>query len=170
MNTEWIKTLAPLIGTALAGPFGGAAAGFLADKLGVKESTVEAVSEVLSTQKLTGDQLASIKAAEIEFQRFMETNKITLAQIEAADTKSARDMQIAVRSNMPAILTCIVTVGFFGILGFMILNPDIKQSEAMILLLGALNTSFGTAVGFWLGSSHGSQNKDALLAQAPAIK
>ena len=30
MNTDWIKTLAPMIGTALAGPLGGAAAGFLA--------------------------------------------------------------------------------------------------------------------------------------------
>ena len=34
---DWLKQLAPLLGTALAGPLGGAAAAFIADKLGVEQ-------------------------------------------------------------------------------------------------------------------------------------
>ena len=35
---DWIKNIAPLVGTALGGPLGGAAAAFLADKLGIDYS------------------------------------------------------------------------------------------------------------------------------------
>ena len=41
---DWLKTLAPLLGTALGGPLGGAAASFIADKLGIENKTIEAVS------------------------------------------------------------------------------------------------------------------------------
>ena len=35
-----IKGLAPMLGTALAGPLGGAAASFIADKLGIETKTI----------------------------------------------------------------------------------------------------------------------------------
>ena len=52
---DWLKTIAPMIGTALGGPLGGAAAAFLADKLGIETKTVEAVSEVLNSGRMTPD-------------------------------------------------------------------------------------------------------------------
>jgi len=89
---DWLKTLAPALGTALAGPLGGAAAAFLADKLGIESKTVEAVSEVLNSGKMTPEQISSIKLAEIDFQKFLESNKIKLEEIAAADRGSAREM------------------------------------------------------------------------------
>ena len=70
---DWLKTLAPLIGTALGGPLGGAAAAFLADKLGIEYKTVEAVTEVLNSGQMTPDQISAIKLAELDFKKFTET-------------------------------------------------------------------------------------------------
>ena len=164
-NTDWIKNLAPLIGSALAGPLGGAAAGFLADKLGVKESTVEAVTDALTSQKMTGDQLVGIKAAEIEFQKFLETNKIDLVKLANEDRGGARDMLVATKSLTPSVLTYLITIGFFGILiGLMTGVAD--KSDALMVMLGSLGTAWTASCSFWFGSSHGSQNKDKMLANS----
>ena len=89
---EWIKSLLPLIGTALGGPLGGAAAAFAADKLGLDSKDVKAVSEVLNSGKLSPEQISSLKLAEIDFQKFLESNKIKLEEVAAADRNSARDL------------------------------------------------------------------------------
>lgn len=159
---EWLKTLAPLLGTALAGPLGGAAAGFIADRLGVKESTVEAVTDVLNSGKMTADQIASLKQAEIEFQKFLEANKIRLEEIHAGDRKSARDMQVATQSAVPAILALLVTIGFFGILAYM-LKGDYRPTDALLVMLGSLGTAWTSIVAFYYGSSQGSAAKNAIL-------
>ena len=74
---DWLKQLAPLLGTALGGPIGGAAASFLADKLGIESNTIEAVTNILNSGKLSPEQISAVKLAEIDFQKFLETNKIT---------------------------------------------------------------------------------------------
>lgn len=164
---DWLKTLAPLLGTALAGPLGGAAAGFIADKLGVKESTVAAVTDVLNSGKMTADQIASLKAAELEFQKFLEGNKIRLEEINAGDRKSARDMQMATGSWVPGVLALVIVAGFFGILVAMMLNVlNVSDQQSLLILLGALSAGFGAVLNFYFGSSHGSQAKSALLVQS----
>jgi len=155
---DFLKTLAPLLGTALAGPLGGAAASFIADKLGIESKTVEAVNEVLNSGKLSPDQLSQIKLAELDFKKFLEQNKIDLAKLDVDNTKSARDMQTATKATTPALLTYLITLGFFGILASLLLY-EVRPSEPLLIMLGALGAAFGAAVNFWLGSSHGSSVK-----------
>ena len=57
---DWLKTIAPMLGTALGGPLGGAAAEFVADKLGLSEKTVDAVTSVLQSGQMTADQITQI--------------------------------------------------------------------------------------------------------------
>lgn len=164
---DWLKQIAPLIGTALAGPLGGAAAAFLADKLGIEEKTVQAVTTVLSESKLTPDQIAQVRIAEIEFQKFLKQNQIDLEAVHAADRKDARDMLKVTRSRVPAVLSVFVTVGFFGILvGLMMGKLQVSDSQALLLLLGSLATAWGAVMNFWLGSTNGSQDKTSLLANS----
>jgi gas vesicle protein len=168
---NWLKELAPMIGTALGGPLGGIAAGFIADKLGVEEKTVKAVSDVLNSGKMTADQIASLKVAEIEFQKFLKQADIDLERINAADRDSARNMQVQTRSMIPGALAMLITSGFFGILvGMMLGLLNVSDQQSLLILLGALATAWGGVVNFYFGSSHGSQNKDALLAQAGPVK
>jgi gas vesicle protein len=168
---DWIKSVAPLLGTALGGPFGALAASFIADKLGVETKTVDAVTKALSDGKMTPDMVVQIKLAEIDFQKFTEANGITLEQLSVQNTQGARDMQVATRSWVPAALAIIITVGYFGILvGMMTGVLKVSDNQALMILIGALSAGFGTVLNFFLGSSHGSQTKDVMLANSTLVK
>jgi hypothetical protein len=168
MDLSWIKTVAPMIGSALGGPLGGMAVGMLAEKLGVQEKTIAAVTTAISDSKLTPEQVSSIRQAEIEFQKFLGQNKIDLERINMENTKSAREMQIANRSYTPQVLSFVITVGFFGVLYYM-LTMEAKPTEALLIMLGSLGTAWAAVCNFWFGSTAGSARKTDLLAQAPAI-
>lgn len=169
--TDWLKTIAPLIGTALGGPFGGVAASFLADKLGIESKTVEAVTSALSSGKMTPEQIAQIKLAEIDMVKWAGDNNVKLEQLAVQNTQGARDMQIATRSWVPASLALIITIGYLGILvGLMMGVLTVADNQVLLILIGALATGFGTVLNFFLGSSHGSQSKDAMLAQSVPAK
>jgi hypothetical protein len=146
----------------MGGPLGGAAAAFIADKIGVSEKTVEAVSEVLNSGKMSADQIASIKMAEIEFRKFLEQNKLDLEKIAAADRDSARKMQIETRSIVPGVLALLITLGFFGILAWM-LAGDYTPTDALLVMLGSLGTAWTSIVAYYYGSSSGSQQKNSIL-------
>ena len=160
---DWLKTLVPMLGTALGGPLGGAAAAFIADKLGLDGKTVEAVSDVLNSSKMTPDQIAALKLAEIDFNKFLQQNKIDLARLDVDNTKSARDMAATTKSLTPAVMSYLITGGFFGILGYM-MSSSYQSSEPLLVMLGSLGTAWVAVVNFWFGSSHGSQAKDKLMA------
>jgi hypothetical protein len=165
---ELLAKLAPLLGTAIAGPFGGIAASFLADKLGVSEKTVTAVTEALNGDKMTPDQVAQIKLAEIEFKKWMGDNQLKQEQLAYEDTKSARDMQIGTKSITPSILTWIVVTLTLLAEGALLFNQIPPGADPIILgrVLGTMDSALMLVLGFWFGSSHGSQNKDALLANS----
>lgn len=167
---EWLKTLAPLLGTALAGPIGGAAASFIADKLGVQEKTVQAVTEVLNSGKLTPEQLTQIKEAEIEFKKFLESNKIKLEEIAASDRNSARDLLKTTRSYVPATLTFIITFGYFAVLiGMMMKQFEVADSQVMLIMLGQLGTAWGVCIAFWMGTTKSSADKTEMIANSKPL-
>lgn len=169
---DWIKTIAPLIGTALGGPLGGAAASFIADKLGVNEKTVEAVSKVLNDGKLSPEQIVQVKDAELEFKKFLETNKIKLEELAQQDRKSARDMLIATRAKTPAILTWIIVLAVLGLEGFLLVSgtPDNIDPLVMGRIMGTLDMALGLVLAYWFGTTSGSTAKTELLANSMPVK
>lgn len=165
--SDWLKALAPTLGTAIGGPLAGAAASFIASKLGMSDSSIESVAEVLSSNKLTPEQLGSIKLAEIDFKKFLEANKIDLERIALANTQGARDMRIATKSVTADVLAVVVVAGFFAILVLMMTGSlTVSDQQALLILLGSLSAGFGAVLNFFFGSSKGSQNKDVLLASS----
>ena len=168
MDLSWIKTVAPMIGSALGGPLGGMAVGMLAEKLGVQEKTIAAVTTAISDSKLTPEQVSSIRQAEIEFQKFLGQNKIDLERINMENTQGARQMHIAKQGYTPQVLSFVITVGFFGVLYYM-LTMEAKPTEALLIMLGSLGTAWAAVCNFWFGSTAGSARKTELLSQAPAI-
>jgi hypothetical protein len=160
---DFLKNLVPMIGTALGGPFGAVAATFAANALGLDSKDVKTVSDVLTGGSMTADQVTQLKLAELEMAKWMADNEIRKDQLSMENTKDARDMQKQTRSFFPATLSTIITVGFFGILTSMLVN-DIKPSEPLLVMLGALGAGFGAVVNFWLGSNSSSARKTELLA------
>lgn len=168
---DFLKTLAPLLGTALGGPLGGAAASFIADKLGLDSKDVKSISEVLNGGKMTPEQIAQVKLAEIDFQKFLESNKIKLEEIAALDRNSARELLKSTRSYVPATLTFGITIGYFVVLlGMMTKAFTVADSQVMLIMLGQLGTAWGVTIAFWFGTTSGSKDKTDILANSVPVK
>ena len=168
---DFLKTIAPMLGTALGGPLGGAAATFIANRLGMDDQTVEAVSKAITGGKMTPDQISQIKLAELEFEKFCKTNAIDLEKVHAGDRASARDMLRATGSYVPAILTFGITIGYFVVLlGMMLKQFTVADSQVMLMMLGQLGTAWGVTIAFWFGTTRNSQEKTNLLANSSPAK
>ena len=168
--TTIIKTVAPWIGTAIAGPLGGMAVEAAANALGVSAKTTDALKQALSGA--TPEQMLALKQADqafaVQMQQLGFADVEKLASLAVENTKDARAMQIQTRSRVPAILAVLVTMGFFGIL-FGMLAGWLKASDnqALLIMLGALGAAWGAIVNYYFGSSADSGRKTELLAQAP---
>ena len=168
-----IKTVAPWIGTALGGPLGGMAVEAAASALGLSDKTAESVKAAISGA--TPDQMLALKKADQDFALQMQAlgfkQVADLEAIAAGDRKDARDMQKATRSPMPAILSIIVVTGFLGLLTGMMLGAlKVSDSQALLLMLGALGAAFGAVMQFWFGTTRASEVKTELLAKAQPVK
>jgi hypothetical protein len=163
---EWLKTIAPTIATALGGPLAGMAVSAVAKAIGVSPDEVQ---DVISSGKLSAEQVASIQLAELELKKQAQSMNLDFAKLIAEDKKSARDMQIATKSWIPALLAVFVTIGFFGIL-LGLMTEHFKTSDALMLMLGSLATAWTGVMAFYFGSSASSQAKTELLAKSEPAK
>jgi hypothetical protein len=159
---EWLAQIAPGIATALGGPLAGLAVSAISKALGVDEKDVQST---IDSGKLTADQLTSLKQAEIQLQAQAQELGLNFEKLAVDDRKSARDMQSTTKSIVPPLLALLVTAGFFGILTALMLGYAQKSDELMIML-GSLGTAWTGIIGFYFGSSAGSQRKDELLHQS----
>lgn len=164
---EWLKTLAPTIATVLGGPLAGMAVQAIGSAMGMSDATGERINEVLTSGQMTGEQVAALKKAEIELKAKLAELQIKPEEIAAADRASARDMQTKTGSKIPGALAILITFGFFGILIGM-MTGDLRSTgntEALLIMLGALGAAWGAVVNFYYGSSAGSSAKNELLAK-----
>lgn len=167
---DFLRTMVPLLGTALGGPLGGAAAAFIADKLGIESKTVEAVTEVLNSGKMTPDQISAIKLAEMDFKKFLESNKIKMEEIAAADRNSARNREVQVKDNTNKILAFTVVGAFIAMVGATLMGFAKVESVLAGTLVGYLSAKAEQVLAYYFGSSAGSKDKTALLAKAEPVK
>jgi hypothetical protein len=162
---SWLEQIAPGIATALGGPLAGLAVTAISKALGIDEKDVQ---NTIESGKLTSDQLASIKQAEIELQKQANELGLDFEKLATDDRKSARDMQVATKSYIPAVLAIGVTIGFFGILvGLM--TDNVTKSDALLLMLGSLGTAWTAIVSFYFGSSAHSEKQTDMLHRSTPI-
>jgi hypothetical protein len=164
---EWLKQIAPTIATAMGGPLMGMAVSAVSKAIGVEPDKVQ---DIISSGKLTSEQIAQIKIAEIELKRQENELGLNFESLAVDDRKSAREMQATTRSIVPPVLAAIVTVGFFGILVMMLLGKVDSNNPPILMMLGSLGTAWTGIIAYYFGSSAGSQAKTDLLSKAPAIK
>lgn len=162
---EILASIAPTAASAILGPLGGVAVTALGKIFGVDNATVADISKVFQDGKMSPDQLTAIKQLEMQLKAEEQERGFRYAELEFKNTDSARKMQSETKSYFPATLSTIITIGFFGILLSM-LALDIKPSESLLVMLGALGAGFGSVVNFWLGSNSSSARKTELLATA----
>ena len=158
--------IAPTLATALGGPMAGLAVKTLSNVLlGHEEGTDEDLSNALGSA--TPEQLSNIKKIDADFKVRMKDLDIDLERISAGDRDSARKMQMETKDWVPKVLAVAITIGFFGILVWMLVyGMPPSGTEALLMMLGALGTAWTGVVNFYYGSSAGSKAKtDALTAK-----
>ena len=168
-----VKTVAPWIGTALGGPLGGMAVEAAAAALGLKEKTADAFKQAISGA--TPEQMLALKQVDQQFAKDMESlgfkNLEAMEAIAAGDRKDARAMAASTLSPVPALLSIVVTVGYFGVLiGMMTKWLIVADSQVALMMLGSLTTAWGVVMAFWFGTTRDSARKTDLLAQAAPVK
>ena len=154
-----LEQIAPTIATCLLGPAGGLAVTAISKALGIDEKDVQST---IDEGKLSADQIAQVKIAEIEFQKQTQELGLNFEKLATDDRKSARDMQIATKSWIPGALALGITFGFFGILIYMMAYA-ITPSNELLVMLGSLGTAWTGVVGYYFGSSASNSRKDEML-------
>jgi hypothetical protein len=156
--------VAPTIATALGGPLAGVAVKTLSNVLLGHENGSE--DDVKSSLAIASpDQLAALKKIDADFKVQMKELDIDLERIAAGDRDSARKMQTETKDWVPKLLAIVITLGFFGILVWMLVQGMPQTgTEALLMMLGALGTAWTGVVNFYYGSSAGSKAKNDILA------
>jgi len=157
--------LAPTLATALGGPMAGLAVKTLSNVLlGNEEGTEEDLVKALGSA--TPEQLANVKQIDADFKVRMKELEIDLERISSGDRDSARKREMTVKDHTPKILAAGITLGFFGCLFWMFVYGVPKNgNEALLLMLGALQTAFTGVIAYYFGSSSSSKAKDELISK-----
>jgi hypothetical protein len=150
-----LKGVAPVLATAVAGPAGGAAVGWLASKLGIPDDTIEGV-----TAALTSNPELTLKLKELDLE---------YAKLEVADRDSARTAYAAVATSehatkldkvvVPVLALGVVGLAFTLIGVLMFVNTPTDQQQIIIFALGFITSAAGQVLSFYFGSSQGSKDK-----------
>jgi len=167
--TDILKTLAPTVASALLGPLGGVAVAAIGHIIGIPDATTENITKAFQDGKITPDQLAEIKKLELQYQNDEKERGFKYTELEFKDKDSARQMQIVTKSSVPATLTFLITVGFFGVLVWMLFDVSENTPPALMYLLGSLNTAWTGCVAYWFGTTKSSADKTNIIAQSQPI-
>jgi len=161
---EWLNQIAPGIATALGGPLAGLAVTAISKALNIDEKDVQSTIE---SGKLSADQLASLKQAEIELQAKAQELGLNFEKLATDDRKSAREMQISTKSFVPALLSFLVVTAWVLIQYFLLTHVIAQEMRELVArILGTLDAALLLVLNFYFGSSSGSQQKDELLHQS----
>jgi hypothetical protein len=155
-----VRTVAPSIASAVGGPLAGMATRAISEALlGKPDGTEQELENAVASA--TPEQLLALKKAEQEFAVKMRELDIDLERISNEDRDSARNREVSLRDWTPRVLAGLITVGYFGVLFWMLRFglPSTGSSEALLVMLGALGTAWGGVVAYYFGSSAGSKEK-----------
>lgn len=158
---------APILGTLIGGPAGGAVGGLIAAALGT-EGTPDAVSEALKTNPDAAVKLKELQdSKDIKFAELAAEHAKMELSTAAADRANAREREVKTGDKTPRVLAAFVTLGFFATLGYLIYKgkPQDGMGDALLVMLGSLGTAWTGIIQYYFGSSAGSAQKTDILAR-----
>lgn len=162
-----LGSVAPMIGTAVGGPFGAMAGKLLGSALLDDEDATEAqIAQALQTAD--PETIAKIKEAELSFKATMKELDIKEVDLHLKDVQNARDMATKTTLVPQMILSAIFITGYF-VLVFILFSGQIKIDDSIRdmsnILIGVMTANIPSIMQFWFGSSHGSKTKGSPAKQ-----
>jgi hypothetical protein len=171
-----VESLAPTIASCIGGPLAGGAVSALERVFGLTPAPTATTDDrtaavAAAIEGATPEQLAAIRKADQDYDLAMKAAGFkdieTLAALKVQDVVSARTMQTTDKSWTPPLLTLVITVGFFTLLGmlFFVQVPDANK-PVIYSCLGTLGTVWLVACHFWFGSTSDTAQVNNLLASS----
>ena len=177
MNWDKVKaaigTVAPMLAATLGSPVAGIAVKALVDVFGLS-GTATPDDLVGALAGASPEQLVALKEAENKHVEFMAKigydHVEQLEQDTVADRNSARLREAALAEankadNTPKVLAALAVVTFIIFVAFVAIGqaPVESMRDGFWLLAGAVIATYKDVYGYYFGSSHGSQGKDATI-------
>lgn len=166
-----LGVVAPMLATAVGGPLAGTATTAIISALGLAADTPpEQVAAAVAGAN--GEQLAKLKQADDDFRVQMRELNIAADKLVFGDRASARDQTVnlakagsAVAWGAPAVSVMVLAV--FAAMSWQVFH--MAPGEATVLQIGMveiLKAAAISVVGYWVGSSAGSDRKSDMLANS----
>ncbi|HDR1858522.1 hypothetical protein ACFGYG_04865 [Pasteurella multocida] len=167
--SQSVGKVAAGIAPLLSGPAGIAVSvgGLIAEALGVDNSP-EAVQKALMNNV---DASLKLQEMQLKHAEFLEQARIQIMMLETesekarlADIQQAREVHKG--HFMPTVLTILLFIAMMAVIGGLFyFEVPLEMREVLMLLIGSISTAFTGAFNYWLGSSRGSAEKQAILAK-----
>lgn len=175
-----LSSLAPTLATMLGGPLAGTAVTALEGVFGLgsgagADGVTAAVAAGMTPEQISAVRAADQKHLEVLQQQGIDLDKLNadheaaLEATAAGDRDSARKLQMANHSVVPAGLTIFLTLAFVGIVlarmfgAFTAKDAADPLTNQMIAQLGMVWLASCT---YWFGTTRNSWDKTAMLAQS----
>ncbi len=165
-----VGAVAPVLGSALGGPLGGMALSAVSDALLGKPNGSE--GEITTALKAGGPEaLLKLKQADQAFATRMKELDIDVERLHHQDRASAREREHKTGDRAtPRGLALIIIGGFLAMVWFVISGKatgitDPLSAGLIGTLIGYVSAKADQVVSYYFGSSAGSAEKNALMAQ-----
>lgn len=168
-----VGPMAPTIGGLLGGliPFpGGAILGKVAGQVVAEALGVAPTPTAVAAAIQTGDPAAvqaALTEAEVKMKTEVEKHKADLEDVQDARATTVKYVAAGSSLSFGAVVVSIVVLLGFCIISFLAMKPDLAgvDKSVTLFLLGAWSGFAGSVITFWIGSSAGSADKSAQIAQ-----
>ena len=170
---DTLKSLAPTVATALLGPLGVVAVGAIGELFGISDATQDKIADVIKTGQMTPEQISGLKRLELEYLNNEKERGFKYAELAFKDRDSARQANVAGGAQnklfwlslllLTVTLGCEVLVLFYG-------YPTTVDQIVVGRVLGLMDSVTLLVLGYWFGSSSGSDRKTDLIASASPAK
>ena len=179
MGFDWkglLGTVAPILGTAIGGPFGALAGTAVKAALGLSDDSDEATIQA-AMQKATPEQLLALQNAERQFKLDMEKLNVDVMKLDAEDRNSARQREISITGwgkYATPMLAALATVGFMSATGYVLtqgmhgIDPGVAAFVGA--LIGNLSSKAEMVYNYYFGSSMSSKSKDQMIYNSAPTK
>jgi hypothetical protein len=159
-----VKSIAPVLGTALGGPMAGGAIKMLTSTLLGDENATEQELENFIVNA-NPDQLLKIKQSDAEFKLKMEELGVDVFKLEVADRNSAREHH---KDNMmPAILCLLLTLMVCaGSYALIVATIPPANANILYMVFGQVLTAWAASIAYWVGTTKSSGDKSKMLGMS----
>ena len=156
-----VQSVAPILGTAIGGPFGAMAVKAITSSvLGPDETaTGAALDKKLSEALQNPETLLKLKQADQDFDVKMKALDVDIMKINADDRGSARDLQKTTRSWIVPLLGTLTVTCFFGVVFWVISGKVTIESTLLGFVLGQVSSKAEQVYNFYFGSSEGEKTE-----------